>query len=357
MRYFSFLFLALLLCTSSFAEQSAANVTNAPSYNPKQILIGIKARQPSSPRFTQFETSDLLRRLHATVNANIRVVRSFPAIGWQLVQLPENMTPEAAIKAYKEAFAKLQAELGTRWSPNSFEAKQLANSSLAAEVNGFVKLIEPVQKEPAHAEATSSGLTPRAVTPQAIIPNDPQYRDQGRYGVIQAPDAWSVSQGDGSVIVAIVDGGVDYRHPDLRDNMWPSHGYDPCTGGNEFPPDDHATHVAGIIGETGNNGSYGVGVNWKVTLVSIPMLTCGNDVLAAVSGQLKGLRTNAQVLGAYDWMIQQKRTAQLDIRVVNNSWINEPAGQAYDSQRAAIQAAGDAGILSVFAAGNLLRIT
>ncbi len=74
--------------------------------------------------------------------------------------------------------------------------------------------------------------------------------------------------GSPEVIVAVVDGGVDASHEDLADNMWedpdyPSqgiHGYDFVNNSTVLVPDDHGTHVAGVIGAVNNNGKGVCGI-------------------------------------------------------------------------------------------------
>lgn len=68
--------------------------------------------------------------------------------------------------------------------------------------------------------------------------------------------------GDQSVIVAVVDGGVDYQHEDLAANMWQdpsrtneSHGYNFKDRSYSIHPEDHGTHVAGTIAAVNNNGT------------------------------------------------------------------------------------------------------
>jgi subtilisin family serine protease len=110
---------------------------------------------------------------------------------------------------------------------------------------------------------------------------------------IDAPEAWDVTTGSSNVIVAVVDTGVAYNHPDLAPNMWtnddPPDGVD--TDGNgrvddsvgwDFVDEDntpldehgHGTHVAGTIGAHGNSGLGVTGVNWDV---SIMPLRAGDD--------------------------------------------------------------------------------
>ncbi|MCS7308000.1 MAG: S8 family serine peptidase, partial [Aquificaceae bacterium] len=124
---------------------------------------------------------------------------------------------------------------------------------------------------------------PLSVSPNPRTPNDPRFNELWGMYKILAPQAWNTSTGSSQVIVAVLDTGVDYNHPDLRDNMWrnpgevcgdnidnDNNGYrDDCYGidvisndSNPMDEDGHGTHVAGIIGAVGNNLTGVVGLNW-----------------------------------------------------------------------------------------------
>ena len=125
---------------------------------------------------------------------------------------------------------------------------------------------------------------------------------------INAPEAWELTTGSPSVVVAVVDTGIQYDHPDLAPNMWHNpgesgagketngldddgngyvddwRGWDwvdaqenvPGSGDND-PRDQqgHGTHVAGTIGANGNDGVGVVGVNWDVSLMPLRVLDAG----------------------------------------------------------------------------------
>jgi len=124
---------------------------------------------------------------------------------------------------------------------------------------------------------------------------------------IDALEAWQVQQGSSTVVVGVIDSGIDYEHEDLADNIWINPGEDLNSNGTvdesdfngidddgngyvddlrgwDFSNDDndpmddssHGTHVAGTIGALGDNGVGVTGVSWTVQLMPIKFLDSGN---------------------------------------------------------------------------------
>ncbi len=178
----------------------------------------------------------------------------------------------------------------------------------------------------------------------------------------QAGEAWAAGNtGAASVVVGIIDEGVQYSHPDLAKNVW-TNPYDPVDGvdndgngyvddthgwdfdgndnevydgGSRGSLDDHGTHVAGTIGAV-NNGSGVVGLNWDVTMISCKFL-----------GRRGG--TTANAIKAVDYLTDLKNRHGMNIVASNNSWGGGGYSQAlYD----AIARAQAKDILFVAAAGN-----
>jgi thermitase len=163
-------------------------------------------------------------------------------------------------------------------------------------------------------------------------PNDPEFpllwglKNTGQapfYGKsgadIKAPDAWGTTTGSSSVVIAIVDTGVDYTHPDLAANIWKNSGEIPNNGidddGNGYiddirgwnfvsasndPMDDHGhgTHCAGTIAAVGNNNIGITGVCWNAKIMPLKFLNASGNgkVSDAISAILYANRMGAQVI-------------------------------------------------------------
>lgn len=82
--------------------------------------------------------------------------------------------------------------------------------------------------------------------------------DNGEYDINVKPVWQNYTTGNPNVIVAVMDGGVDISHEDLKDNC--SDKYINTTGGARPDPEFHGTHVAGTIAAVGNNGKGVVGI-------------------------------------------------------------------------------------------------
>ncbi|MFZ5470393.1 MAG: CARDB domain-containing protein, partial [Myxococcota bacterium] len=161
------------------------------------------------------------------------------------------------------------------------------------------------------------------------LPNDPRFSDQwwlnntgqtgGTPGAdIHAPAAWDVSTGNPQVVVAVIDTGIDWTHPDLAPNSWTNpneisnnsidddgNGYvDDVRGWNfvsdnavPFDDNSHGTHVAGIAAAVGNNGVGVAGVAWQAKLMPLKFLDSAGDgsMFAAASALTYAADHGAQV--------------------------------------------------------------
>jgi subtilisin family serine protease len=214
-----------------------------------------------------------------------------------------------------------------------------------------------------------AGIEPDFAIRPTAVPNDPSFTDQwglrntgqsggSRGGDIAAVAAWDVTTGSRSVVVAVIDSGFDYTHPDLAANAWRNPGEVPGDGldndGNGFvddvhgwdfanddadPMDDdgHGTHVAGTIGAVGDNGVGVTGVSWQVSIMGLKFLD------AEGSGSI------SDAIAAISYATRMRREFGVNVVATNNSWGGADRSLAL---RAAIAEGGAAGILFVTAAGN-----
>lgn len=102
--------------------------------------------------------------------------------------------------------------------------------------------------------------------------NDPRLREQWGLTKIGAPRAWDVQTGTQSdVTIAVLDTGVDFKHPDLAGRVLPGPN---VTAGTEDAQDDHShgTHVAGIAAAATNNRAGVAGVSWGAKILAVKVL-------------------------------------------------------------------------------------
>ncbi|MEX2143290.1 MAG: S8 family serine peptidase, partial [Anaerolineales bacterium] len=125
-------------------------------------------------------------------------------------------------------------------------------------------------------------------------PNDPQLSKQwglsnNKNRDINAPEAWGIERGKPHVLIAVVDTGVLYTHPDLQGSrMRTDIDKDFFNNDNDAIDDQgHGTHVAGIIAASGNNGLGITGVCMNCSILPIKVL--GSDGSGSVDGVANGI--------------------------------------------------------------------
>jgi thermitase len=114
----------------------------------------------------------------------------------------------------------------------------------------------------------------------AEVPNDPGFVSQWHLAKIQSSQAWSVTTGSPSVVVAVIDTGVHGTHPDLASNLVPGWNF-VKSNSDTSDPLGHGTAVAGVIGAASNNGIGVAGVSWHSRMM--PLVVVDENDLAAYS--------------------------------------------------------------------------
>ena len=195
----------------------------------------------------------------------------------------------------------------------------------------------------------ASNLRPQA---SGVQPNDPAFGEQwalrnvgqngGQFGSdIHSTDAWQTTTGSLSTVIAVIDSGIDFSHPDLINNQWqnPAPGTNGDLNGWDFITDSsvikdeqgHGTAIAGIIAAEGNNSLGVAGVMWHGSLMSLRVLD------SAGTGDV------ADAVEAIDYAVAHSA------HVVNISWGTESESLALKD---AIERAIRRDVVVVCSAGN-----
>ena len=227
--------------------------------------------------------------------------------------------------------------------------------------------------------------------------NDPLFKDQWHYyntgsGIhekqvagmdVNVKDAWRYCTGDPSIIVAVIDEGVDYTHEDLKDNMWVNrgeiagngkdddgngfvddvYGFNHCAQGaiswNESGDSGHGTHVAGTVSAVNNNGvgvcgiAGGNGSGNGVKIMSSQLFSGSKKGTVEVSSQaFKYAADNGAVIAQCSWGYDAKKG---NPAFSNDKAYELSAGAEYDGilyfQNSKNSDVLDGGLV-IFAAGN-----
>jgi subtilisin family serine protease len=177
----------------------------------------------------------------------------------------------------------------------------------------------------------------QTVAASGTVPNDPLFGHLWGMQNIGAIRAWSTTREAPNIIVAVIDTGVDYNHPDLKANMWSKNGrYGYDFFDNDPDPmdeDSHGTHCAGTIAGVGNNGVGVAGVSWKAQIMAMRFL--GADGSGSTSDGVKCI----------DWAVAN------GAHILSNSWAGPDTSRELAE---AVTRAEQKGVLFVAAAGNSL---
>lgn len=239
------------------------------------------------------------------------------------------------------------------------------------------KMLETIRRQPEVQLAQFNHL----IEMRSTVPNDAQFNDQWQYintgqggGVpgadIDADLAWDVTTGGltafgDTIVVCVIDGGIDLNHEDFEDNRWinyqeiPENGIDddgngyiddylgwvPALENDDIAGTNHGTAVAGIVGAKGNNEIGVTGVNWDVKVMIVR----------------NSSTSESSVLGAYSYPLDQRRLYNETngekgafVVATNSSWgVNFGQPENYPLWCAMYDTLGNTGILNCGASPNL----
>ncbi|TQR39551.1 peptidase S8 [Lysinibacillus sphaericus] len=179
-------------------------------------------------------------------NIGSKVIRSIPSLGYDVIKLNKGTTLEKAVSYY---------------------AKQKGVRS----------------------------VSPSYVYHSFNTGEDPKKKDTYHLNLLQIDKTLELA-GNHEVKVAVIDGGVDFKHPDLKSQVLPP--YNAAAPANTSYPDGHGTHVAGIIGAAKDNGIGGHGINPNAKILPIDVFNGGegaNDFVIA-QGILYAIEQGADVI-------------------------------------------------------------
>jgi len=314
-----FLFLLIGITGTARAQYPASGQQNFNELHPDSVIR-------LNPQMAQmlYEPGEVIVRFRDEVEVNLSDKNGMAQIGIQSVDdILEEHEVEEAGKLIPGAKHLTTKEILTAPTGRQFERPSLHNIYLLrtkSDAYEFFPLIEALEDDPdvLYAEPnyiyTAVGATPMSPALNAeemqewlqnkkggneqlkngegVEPNDPFFDQQWWIEAVNAHLAWEQSTGDTTQVIAIIDTGVDWTHPDLQNKIWTNpneieNGQDSEANGfvddirgwdfinnNNNPMDDnsHGTHVAGIAAAEADNGIGIAGVSWGARIMPVKVL-------------------------------------------------------------------------------------
>jgi subtilisin family serine protease len=252
---------------------------------------GVTATVPVGP--ARLSTEELPRRL------------GIPALDEILGEIgAEGLT---AVFGSVEASGAVIASLGERVAEMAatYRVRVPPTTDLDAAVQRLQQAEEVVEAEPNRYRVIA-----------ATQPNDPMFAAEWGLPKIRAPEAWDVQKGSPSVVVAVIDSGIDLDHPDLVANLIAGQDLVDVTGspppGFQFdgdvltrdddPEDEvgHGTHVAGTIAAATDNSLGISGVSWESKLMPVRVLA---KLVRISDGMVTGMGTGVDIAAGIRWAV------------------------------------------------------
>ena len=274
-------------------------------------------------------------QLHAAVGA--LVVKRLGIINAEVLAIPDGWEVDEAVEWYR-------GQVGVEYAEPDY---------LVYAIEGFTSSPNKSLTRPLKTSQVFAKTPDDTMYPQMWALNNTGQSGGLADADIDAPEAWDITTGNDTIIVAVIDTGIDTSHPDLAANIWVNpgeiagdsidndgNGFIDDIHGWDFANDDasvyddadkdyHGTHVAGTIGAVSNNAEGVTGIAWNVQIMSAKFLHGGGSTSDAIDALQYAVDNGAHM--------------------TTNSW---GGGGPSAAMQAAIEASGDAGLLFMAASGN-----
>ena len=179
-----------------------------------------------------------------------------------LIVGPANRSEEA-VAAFEAAVQRSGMNAAQSGEYSSFKYVAIS-SDVPSQIFDTVNRVEDALGDVAYAELDSIAFMART-------PNDPNFSQQYHHGKIGSTRAWDRTTGSSSVVIAVIDTGVNYNLDEFQGKTVAGYDY---VNNDSDPMDDqgHGTFCAGIAAANTNNGRWGAGVDWNARIMPIKVL-------------------------------------------------------------------------------------
>ena len=244
------------------------------------LLAGLSIGYAQSPKVLpgvmeiqlQPEVAEQVHQLHQAQRLNVTPgqlqvgIKRFDELNAQYNAVSlERIFPDAGEheEKHRRAGLHLWYRLKINQSADMHEAVKAYGTLNEISTASVVYPIKRIQAVPAE-DAVPAEPVPAATSNDPRFSEQWHYHNTGQTGTadvdINLPEAWDITTGSTDVMVAVVDGGIDYTHPDLAGNMWSGIGRNFINQSQGVTPEEHGTHVAGTIAAVSNNGTGVAGI-------------------------------------------------------------------------------------------------
>lgn len=317
----------LLLITLSFALTAAADSANAPA-------LSLNITRNEKPKFHNDRVLVQMKSASSFLKTNYSFQKTADAYGLTFDRTVA--VEKSAFNDSETAYALMKLDVAND-SVEQAVARLKNNPDVEFAQPDYIYELSAVPNDPMYG--SQWGLKNTGQTLALLHPSQTLYTgNPGTAGADMGTEtAWDTLTDCSSVVVAVMDTGMNLAHEDLAANLWVNgaleNGYDFANLDNN-PTDfnGHGTHVAGTIGARGNNAVGTTGVCWRVQLMVLKVFPDAG-----------GGASSSALIAAVNYA-----------RVNNANIINMSLGGPSFDQLFfnAIKTASDAGVLSVVAAGN-----